>query len=76
MKLPIALIKSVIGSTLKPIPLSGLLKEVKELKQSKFDKEKILKLAFYLIGGCIVWGVLLGKIDLETAKTLLEVVGF
>lgn len=76
MKLPIALLKSVIGSTLKPIPLSGLLKEVKELKQSKFDKEKILKLAFYLIGGCIVWGVLLGKIDLETAKTLLEVVGF
>ena len=75
MKLPIGLIKAVIGSGLKPLPLSGIVKEVKELKQSKFDKEKILKLAFYVIGGCIVWGVLLGKIDLETASGLLELFG-
>ena len=75
MKLPIALIKSVIGSTLKPLPLSGIVKEVKELKQSKFDKEKVLKLAFYVIGGSIVWGVLLGKIDLATASGLLELFG-
>ena len=75
MKLPIALIKSVIGSGLKPLPLSGIVKEVKELKQSKFDKEKVLKLAFYVIGGSIVWGVLLGKIDLVTAYGLLELFG-
>jgi|TARA_Y100000310_G_scaffold231605_1_gene234198 hypothetical protein len=76
MKLPIALIKSVIGSGLKPLPLSGIVKEVKELKQSKFDKEKVLKLAFYVIGGCVVWGVLLGKIDIETAKELFGLFGF
>ena len=76
MKLPIGLIKSVLGSTLKPLPLSGIVKEVKELKQSKFEKEKVLKLAFYVIGGCVVWGVLLGKIDIETAKELFGLFGF
>ena len=68
----LAIIKTLIGSTLKPLPLSGIVKEVKELKQSKFDKEKILKIAFYLIGGSIVWGVILGKIDITTATRLLN----
>jgi len=72
MKLPIALIKSVIGSGLKPLPLSGIVKEVKELKQSKFNLEKTLKLAFYIIGGSVVWAVIFGKIDLATASGLLE----
>jgi len=75
MKIP-NLIKSVIVSGLKPLPLSGIVKEVKELKQSKFDKEKVLKLASYLIGGSVVWAVILGKIDIETAKSLLELLGF
>ena len=68
----LAIIKTLIGSTLKPLPLSGIVKEVKELKQSKFDKEKTLKLAFYLIGGIIVWGVIFGKIDITTATQLLN----
>ena len=76
MKLPLGLIKSVLGSTLKPLPLSGIVKEVKELKQSKFEKEKVLKLAFYVIGGCVVWGVLLGKIDISEAQALLGLFGF
>jgi len=76
MKIPINLIKSVIVSGLKPLPLSGIVKEVKELKQSKFDKEKVLKLAFYLIGGSVVWAVILGKIDMETAAELLTLLGF
>tara|TARA_Y100000310_G_scaffold89874_1_gene86977 strand:- start:49 stop:267 length:219 start_codon:yes stop_codon:yes gene_type:complete len=68
----LAIIKTLIGSTLKPLPLSGIVKEVKELKQSKFEKEKVLKIAFYLIGGIIVWGVILGKIDITTATQLLN----
>tara|TARA_Y100000310_G_C20663259_1_gene805987 strand:- start:1995 stop:2225 length:231 start_codon:yes stop_codon:yes gene_type:complete len=76
MKLSIGLIKTVIGSTLKPLPLSGIVKEVKELKQSKFDMEKTIKVAFYIVGGCVVWGVLLGKIDMETAKGLMELFSF
>ena len=72
----LAIIKSIIGSTLKPIPLSGIVKEVKELKQSKFDMEKTIKVAFYVIGGCVVWGVLLGKIDMETAKSLMGLFNF
>ena len=68
----LGIIKTLIGSTLKPLPLSGIVKEVKELKQSKFEKEKVLKVIFYLIGGSIVWGVILGKIDIDTAKSLLE----
>ena len=68
----LSILKKLIGSTLKPLPLSGIVKEVKELKQSKFDKEKILKIAFYLIGGSIVWGVILGKIDITTATQLLN----
>jgi hypothetical protein len=68
----LSIIKTLIGSTLKPLPLSGIVKEVKELKQSKFEKEKVLKVIFYLIGGSIVWAVILGKIDIETAKSLLE----
>ena len=68
----LSIIKTLIGSTLKPLPLSGIVKEVKELKQSKFEKEKVLKVIFYLIGGSIVWGVILGKIDIDTAKSLLE----
>jgi len=68
----LSIIKTLIGSTLKPLPLSGIVKEVKELKQSKFEKEKVLKVIFYLIGGSIVWAVILGKIDIDTAKSLLE----
>ena len=68
----LGIIKTLIGSTLKPLPLSGIVKEVKELKQSKFEKEKVLKVIFYLIGGSIVWAVILGKIDIDTAKSLLE----
>jgi len=68
----LSIIKTLIGSTLKPLPLSGIVKEVKELQQSKFEKEKVLKVIFYLIGGSIVWAVILGKIDIETAKSLLE----
>jgi hypothetical protein len=61
----------LIGAGLKPLPLSGIVKEVKELKQSKFETEKVLKLAMYLIGGSIVWAVIIGKIDMETAKALM-----
>ena len=68
----LSIIKTLIESTLKPLPLSGIVKEVKELKQSKFEKEKVLKIAFYLIGGSIVWGVILGKIDITTATQLLN----
>lgn len=68
----LGIIKSLIGSVLKPLPLSGIIKEVKELKQSKFNMEKTLKLAFYLIGGIIVWGVIFGKIDITTATSLLN----
>ena len=68
----LAIIKTLISSGLKPLPLSGIVKEVKELKQSKFEKEKVLKVIFYLISGSIVWAVILGKIDIETAKSLLE----
>ena len=68
----LSIIKTLIGSGLKPLPLSGIVKEVKELKQSKFEKEKILKVVFYLIGGSIVWGVILGKIDIDTATQLLN----
>ena len=68
----LGIVKTLISSGLKPLPLSGIVKEVKELKQSKFNMEKTLKLAFYLIGGIIVWAVILGKIDIETAKSLLE----
>lgn len=68
----LGIIKTLIGSVLKPLPLSGIIKEVKELKQSKFNMEKTLKLAFYLIGGIIVWGVIFGKIDIATATSLLN----
>lgn len=76
MKLPITLIKSIIGSGLKPLPLSGILKEFKELKQSKFAKDKVIETVMYIIGGSIVWAVIFGKIDMETAKSLLELIGF
>ena len=72
----IGLIKSIIGSAIKPLPLSGIVKEVKELKQSKFEKEKVIKVAMYLIGGSVVWAVIFGKIDMETAKSIMELIGF
>jgi hypothetical protein len=76
MKLPIALIKSIVASGLKPLPLSGIVKEVKELKQSKFAKEKVIEMAMYIIGGSVVWAVIFGKIDMETAKSIMELIGF
>jgi len=69
------LIKELLTSAAKPLPLSGIVREVKELKQSKFEKEKVLKLVVYLIGGSIVWAVIFGKIDLDTAKQLLVLIG-
>jgi len=70
------IIKGLIGSAIKPLPLSGIVKEVKELKQSKFEKEKVIKIAMYLIGGSVVWAVIFGKIDMETAKSIMELIGF
>ena len=64
----IGLIKSIIGSALKPLPLSGIVKEVKELKQSKFEKEKVIKVAMYLIGDRLYGRLFLEKLIWKRPK--------
>lgn len=55
----------------RPLPLSGILTTIKEVKESKWETEKVLKLAVYILIGISLWAMILGKI---TVDELLEII--
>lgn len=73
----VGLIKKVTASGLiKPLPLSGLGKEVTAMLESKNKVKGVLRLAAYLISGTIVLAVLFNGFPIDKALRLLEVFGF
>lgn len=60
---------------LKPLPLSGLAKEYRQLRESKFEFKKLIRFAAYLLGGIVLWGLITGKISFDDAIVLLKLLG-
>lgn len=59
----------------KPFPLSGVVTAVKEAKESKWEMEKVLKLAVYVLSGIALWGFMLGKIKIDDLLLILKALG-
>lgn len=73
----VGLIKKVTASGLiKPLPLSGIGKEVAQVWENKTNVKGWLRLTAYVIGGGIVWAVLFKSFPIDKALRLLEVFGF
>ena len=60
---------------IKPLPLSGIITAIKEVKESKFELEKVLKLAAYLLVGIALWGFISGKITIDDLVTFISAIG-
>ena len=72
----LSILKSVGNGVIKPLPLSGIVKHVTEMRETKIDAAKVVKLAAYIISGVIIWGVILGKITADDALKLIQIFGF
>lgn len=75
MKKIFSIIGTIGGGLIKPLPLSGIVTSIKEVKQSKFEMEKVLKLAIYILVGIGLWGLILGKITLEDLLQIIKALG-
>ena len=75
MKKIISIICTIGGGLIKPLPLSGIVTSIKEVKQSKFEMEKVLKLAVYILVGIGLWGMILGKITLVDLLQVMTALG-
>ncbi len=64
-----------IGKVIKPLPLSGIIKEIKQVNEAKWEYKKVINLAIYVLSGLVIWGVITGKITVETAIALLKLIG-
>ena len=60
---------------LKPLPLSGIVTSIKEVKEAKFELEKVLKLAVYILVGIGLWGLILGKITIADLLQVIKALG-
>lgn len=69
----LGLIKKVTDTgLLKPLPLSGLGKELVKLKESKNKGQAYLRIGAYVIGGLVVWGVIYKGLPVDQAIGLLK----
>lgn len=76
MKKLILTIAGGIGKgILKPLPLSGIVTAVKEVKESKFEMQKVLKLGVYVLVGIGLWGLILGKITINDLMQIITALG-
>ncbi len=72
----VGLLKKVTASGLiKPLPLSGIGKEVAHVWENKTNVKGWLRLVAYVIGGSIVWAVLFRGFPLDKALELLKAFG-
>ena len=73
----VGFIKKITASGLiKPLPLSGLGKEITKVIESKNKGKAALRLTGYIISGLIIIAVLFNGFPLDKALRLLEVFGF
>ena len=74
-KILLAIVGGIGKGILKPLPLSGIVTSIKEVKQSKFEMEKVLKLAVYILVGIGLWGLILGKLTLADLLQIIKALG-
>ncbi|HJY63373.1 MAG TPA: hypothetical protein VJ455_04390 [Ignavibacteria bacterium] len=74
-KILLSIIGGIGKGILKPLPLSGIVTSIKEVKQSKFEMEKVLKLAVYILVGIGLWGLILGKLTLADLLQIIKALG-
>ena len=75
MKKVFSLITGLGKGLVKPLPLSGILTTIKEVKESKWEFEKVIKLAGYVLVGIALWGFILGKITVEDLLAFIKAIG-
>lgn len=75
MKRIFSLLKVIGNGAVKPLPLSGIITAVKEVRESKFELEKVLKLAVYLLVGIALWGFITGKITIDDLIQIINALG-
>ena len=75
MKKVFSLITGLGKGLVKPLPLSGILTTIKEVKESKWEFEKVIKLAGYVLVGIALWGFILGKIIIEDLLAFIKAIG-
>ena len=75
MKKVFSLITGLGKGLVKPLPLSGILTTIKEVKESKWEFEKVIKLASYVLVGIALWGFILGKVTIEDLLAFIKAIG-
>jgi len=75
MKKLFSLITGLGKGLVKPLPLSGILTTIKEVKESKWEFEKVIKLASYVLVGIALWGFILGKVTIEDLLAFIKAIG-
>ena len=75
MKKVFSLLTGLGKGLVKPLPLSGILTTIKEVKESKWEFEKVIKLAGYVLVGIALWGFILGKITVEDLLAFIKAIG-
>ena len=75
MKKVFKVLKSVLGGVTKPLPLVGIVKAYKEVRESKWEFEKVIKLASYVLVGIGLWAVILGKITIDDLILFVKSLG-
>ena len=75
MKKVFSLITGLGKGLVKPLPLSGILTTIKEVKESKWEFEKVIKLAGYVLVGIALWGFILGKVTIEDLLAFIKAIG-
>ena len=67
--------KTTNTGLVKPLPLTGLAKEFKELKESKFEMQKVVRFGAYILGGAVIYGVIWRGLPVAEALELLKALG-
>ena len=59
---------------LKPLPLTGLGKELVKLKEAKNKVQAYLRIGSYILGGITIYGLIFKVLAPETVMDILELI--
>ncbi len=68
----LTLIKSLIGGATKPLPLSGIVKEIKEARKNKITANVVIKIIAYAVVGVVIWLIAINKIGETFGMELIK----
>ena len=65
LKLVGGLFKGIGKGGVKVLPFSGIVTAYKEVRESKWEFEKVVKLASYVLVGLGLWALIIGKLTID-----------